>query len=36
VALRRETLDVAYVEHWVAALGLEEMWARVRRPSGGR
>ena len=28
--LRGQDLDVAYIEHWVADLGLEELWRRVR------
>jgi hypothetical protein len=30
VALRGSELDVAYIEHWVADLGLEDFWRRVR------
>jgi hypothetical protein len=30
--LRGNELDTAYVERWVAELGLEELWRRVRDP----
>ncbi|MCA9544950.1 MAG: hypothetical protein KC613_11190 [Myxococcales bacterium] len=30
-AERAEDLDQAYIERWVAALGLQAMWARVQR-----
>jgi hypothetical protein len=28
--LRGDELDMAYIEHWVAELGLAELWGRVR------
>jgi hypothetical protein len=34
VSLRAYALDVAYIERWAGALGVEEMWARVRRDTG--
>jgi hypothetical protein len=30
VSMRRDSLDLAYIERWVGVLGLEELWARVQ------
>jgi hypothetical protein len=32
VELRGDDLNVAYIERWVADLGLEELWRRVSGP----
>jgi hypothetical protein len=32
--LRRAELDTAYIEHWIAELGLEDLWKRARQEAG--
>lgn len=34
--LRSDQLDIAYVEHWVGELGLEDLWERIRHAVGIR
>jgi hypothetical protein len=36
LAVRGATLDMAYIERWVAELGLGDLWDRVRRDSAAR
>jgi hypothetical protein len=32
----RSKLDVAYIEHWVRELGLEDSWRRLLATTGGQ
>jgi len=34
VAIQGESLDVAYVERWVAVMGLDEQWQKAREEAG--
>jgi len=34
IRMKATTLDVSYVEHWVAELGLEEQWKAAKNRAG--
>jgi hypothetical protein len=35
VQVRGPALDLAYIEHWAAELGVTALWERIRQPAGG-
>ncbi len=34
IRVQGDRLDLAYVEHWIASLGLQEQWLRARQLAG--
>jgi len=34
IRVQGDRLDIAYVEHWIESLGLQEQWSRARQLAG--